>query len=171
MKLRLDANGSMGFSDIIKFVTKVNTSSIEYFEDPLSDIENMIKLSEELNIPIALDESITADNIEKLLEISTITHYVIKPIKLGFDRTKKIVEIAQQKGKSIMISSVFESAVGRSGLVYLASLTQGNHAHGLDTKRYLGRDIDDSVYPCNESSVKFNIVDYPPKFDLERVFL
>ena len=166
-RVRLDANGSLSFDEAEEFLSFLNPFMIEYIEDPVNDIDNLIALQEKSAVRIALDEPVTSKNMDDLLDIPSIKYYVIKPVKIGFYRTIDIINAAESKNKSIVISSVFESAVGRSALLYLASLIRGAHAHGLDTGKYLVKDLEDSVYTCDKPAVEFELSNYPPVFNFE----
>lgn len=167
LKIRLDANRSLKYDEAVRVISMLNPSFVEYFEDPVMDIEELVKLSEEVEVQIAPDEFITLQNVKTLLDIHSINYFVIKPMKFGFYNTLEIIKAAESKGKSIVISSVFESAVGRSGLVYLASLIKGEQAHGLGTKMYLSKDLDDNIYPCDKPMIEFESNSYPPGFNFE----
>lgn len=167
IKIRLDANRSLKYDEAAKVISMLNPSFVEYFEDPVSDIEDLLKLSEESDVKIALDEFITTENVYDLLDKPSINYFVIKPMKFGFYKTIDIIKAAESKIKSIVISSVLESAVGRSGLVYLVSLVKGSQAHGLGTKKYLSKDLAGNIYPCDKPVVEFEANSYPPVFNFE----
>jgi o-succinylbenzoate synthase len=165
LKIRLDANKSLNNDEASKLLSMLNPSFIEYIEDPVGDLNDAAGMQENTAVNIALDEFITPQNVLELLDIPSIKYYVIKPVKLGFYKTIEIIKAAESKNKSIVISSMFESAVGRSGLVYLASLIEGKQAHGLDTKKYLTSDPAGDIYPCDKPTTEFSLNDYPPVFD------
>lgn len=168
LNIRLDANMSLVYKDAVEVLSGLNPNRVEYVEDPVRDLDDVIKLQDEVEVNIALDEFITLQNAGELLDHSPIRYFIIKPMKFGFTKTLDIINHAALKNKSVIISSVFESAVGRSVLVYLASLTDGKHAHGLDTKKYLGEDLDDDLYRCDKPMIEFNRSEYPPDFNLKR---
>ena len=157
----------MKYDEALRVISMLNPAFVEYIEDPVMDIEELVKLSENVDVRIALDEFITTENVETLLDIPSINYFVIKPMKFGFYRTLEILQAAESKNKSVVISSVFESAVGRSGLVYLASLIKGSRAHGLGTKNFLMEDLDDNIYPCDKPIIEFKSNNYPPVFNIE----
>jgi o-succinylbenzoate synthase len=165
VKIRLDANKSLDSSEALKLLSKLNPAFIEYVEDPVGDLDEAIRLQENTPVNIALDEFISPQNVMELLEIPSIKNYVIKPVRFGFNKTIEIIRKAELNNKSVIISSMFESAVGRSALVYLASLIKGNQAHGLDTSKYLAADVGKNIYPCDKPTTEFSINDYPPEFD------
>lgn len=171
VKIRLDANRSLKYDEALKVLSMLNPAFVEYFEDPVMDIDELVKLSEKVEVQIAPDESITPQNVEILLDTPSINYFVIKPMKFGFYKTMEIIKAAELKNKSVVISSVFESAVGRSGLVYLSSLIKGSQAHGLGTKRFLSDDLNREVYPCDKPVVIFDSDNYPPDFNFEGMFV
>ncbi len=170
VKFRIDANGSLNYNEASEVLSRLNPDSTEYIEDPLTDVDNLIRLQEKSAVRIALDEPLTPQSIHDMLEIPEIKYYVIKPVKFGFFKTMEIIKSGGLKNKIIVVSSMFESAVGRSALVYLASLIGGVHAHGLDTGKFLAEDLAGGIYPCDKPMVEFFQDKYPPVFNLQDMF-
>jgi hypothetical protein len=46
----------------------------------------------------------------------------------------------------------------------LASLINGNYAHGLNTASYLEDDLDNDIYSVNNGKINFKPNNYPPEF-------
>jgi O-succinylbenzoate synthase len=167
VKVRLDANKSLSYDNALSLLSNLDPTFVEYIEDPVENIDEMIELQEKGGINIAPDELATNRNINFLLNIPSIKYFIVKPVKFGFNTTKELIKAAELKNKLIVISSLFESAVGRAGLVYLASLIKGSQDHGLDTQKYLAYDISENIYPVCYSEIKFDINNYPPNFVLK----
>mgnify|MGYP000898931841 CR=1 FL=1 len=70
-----------------------------------------------------------------------------------------------KQDKKIIISSAFESVVGRSAVALLASLVKGEHAHGLSTASFIETDLANDIYTVNNGGLYFNHQTYPPSFD------
>ena len=91
-------------------------------------------------LPVALDET--------LLEISDpgtfppAVAWVLKPTLLGAERTLQLVRNAQQARTPVIVSSCFESAVGRRALASAAAHWAPNEAHGLGTASWFRADFD-----------------------------
>ena len=75
---------------------------------------------------------------------------------MGIYDTIKIVELASENSINVIITSAYETVIGKAMLLYLASLTNHNYAHGLNTET-LGVDIFDS-------STNYNL----PKINLDQ---
>ncbi len=167
IKIRLDANQKWSSDEAIEYLSVLKKFNIEYIEEPCSSICSNLKTSESTNAQIALDESLTDFEIANDLIInSSINYFVIKPTLLGFENTLKLIEVAESKNKFIIISSSFESVIGKSGLVFLAAQTKHNFVHGLDTSEYFMKDVLEDFYKPHGSLIDFDIDFYPPKFTL-----
>ena len=68
--------------------------------------------------------------------------YVLKPTLLGSRRTLELVELAQTNEVSVVISSAFESAVGRADLVRFAARVAPEAVHGLGTGPAFAEDFE-----------------------------
>ena len=166
IKIRIDVNGNWNYQQTEIAVNNLDKTKIDFIEQPVGDINEIVMLSDFSPIPIAVDEAIKncndAKNIIKKSNISTI---VLKPSILGgIIETIGLIKSAEKFNKRIIISSAFESAVGRSALVLLASLVNGNYAHGLGTASLLKSDLATDEYPIASGNILFNHKTYPPSF-------
>ncbi|MDA1027516.1 MAG: hypothetical protein O3B41_00465 [Bacteroidetes bacterium] len=137
-KLRLDANGvwskseAMEFADTLLRASSSALTQIEFIEEPWRGCFDGSH-PETYPIPIGIDESFDR-NSESWLQADVV---LIKPALFGaileFLEVKKEVEIA---GKRLVMASAFETHLGMSALVALASSFEGG-AEGLGTYRYL----------------------------------
>lgn len=164
LKIRLDVNGKWTMEEAEKNLNELIKFNIEYVEQPVINRGDLIELSEKSSIPIAADESIRSVNDAKfLMENSPIKYFVLKPSLMGsFSEMIELINIIEKAGRNVIISSVFESVIGKSGLVYLASLTRKGSTHGLDTTSYLSQNISLDPYPVENGKIHFD--KYPPKF-------
>jgi len=64
-----------------------------------------------------------------------------------------------------IISSAFESVVGRSALALITSFVRGNYAHGLNTAKYFAEDLATDDYLISKGEMLFIPNEYPPKFN------
>ena len=165
--IRLDANGKWDINSAVDNLTKLSEFDIEYIEEPCKNLSCLMKLAEHSKIPIAVDESLkTHENVEEVLKTTAIKFLVVKPTILGgiIDAAQMIKE-AEASGKKIIISSAFETPIGKSALVFLASLASHNHAHGLDTAdMFVNLPITDP-YPVRSSHIVFDPENFPPRFE------
>jgi len=116
-------------------------------------------------VPIAVDESIkTIADAEQIINNSSINYLVIKPMVLGaFFGTLDLISLARNKDKNIIISSAFETPIGKSLLVLLAAAAGSNLAHGLDTVDFFENLHFEDSYPVENGSIHFIPQNYPPK--------
>lgn len=166
IKIRLDVNGNWNYEQAEVAVNSLNKDKIELIEQPVSDINELIMLSDFSPIHIAVDEIIkNSADAKSIIELSNITTIVLKPSLLGgIIETIGLIKSAEKFNKKVIISSAFESVVGRSALFLLASLVEGNHAHGLNTATFLEADLANDEYKIESGKVFFNHTNYPPKF-------
>ena len=61
--------------------------------------------------------------------------------------------------------TLFESSIGKSALVFLASLVNSSSAHGLAPGTYLNNDIVNDPFPIMKGKINFIPQMYPPKFN------
>lgn len=168
IKLRLDANQKWSSDEAIEYLERFKDYIVEFVEEPCEFTCSTFKTVEESHIPIALDESIKSQKEAELyIKDCKAEFLVIKPmIADGIFSSLKIIEAAQRVNKKIIVSSAFESVVGKSVLVMLASLTNHNFAHGLDTSAFFEGDLCVDTYGINQAKFSFNPSNYPPKFNL-----
>ncbi len=117
--IRLDANQSMSLEDAIEFGKRVASVGISYFEEPLKDPSLIPAFADATGIAVALDESLS-QNIEIPHGVTTLA---LKPFMMP--NLKAIfywIDLANDRGLDLVVSSCFESALGISWLVMLAGI-------------------------------------------------
>ncbi len=116
--------------------------NIAYIEEPLAEPDReTISALLPFGIPLAFDESVrTPNDIRALESHAAIKHVVIKPMLFG---SFPELESAIRSKMTVVISSTFETAVGRRLLAHLASVCniKRDTAHGLDTGSLLKEDF------------------------------
>ncbi|MCR9245114.1 MAG: hypothetical protein NXI31_08775 [bacterium] len=125
LRLRLDGNRSLAL-DVARRLADAAADALEFFEEPVapSDLELAMRC-----LPIALDETLGEPG-----EVpSGAAAFVLKPTVLGLRRTLELVEVAQRTAIPIVVSSAYESAVGRAALIRFAAAVAPDVAHGLGT--------------------------------------
>ncbi|MEW6652145.1 MAG: o-succinylbenzoate synthase [Bacteroidota bacterium] len=168
IKLRLDVNQKWTSDEAIEYLNRFKDFEIEYVEEPCEFACSTFRTGEETQIPIALDESLKSSfDVINLITDSNTEYFVVKPMTVGgISAVKRIIDLAEQNQRKIIISSAFESAIGRRALVMLASLTNHSLAHGLDISEYFVKDICADVYSVNKGSIEFFASAIPHKIDL-----
>jgi len=140
--LRLDGNQAWELDDAIIFFKEVGMDVVEYIEEPLAKIDDIPAFYNEALIPVAVDESLRDNELEKFRELDGIDIVVVKPMICGgIERSWRLIQEARERGMQVVVSSAFESGVGVSCLVHLAACTNHHVAAGLDTFRWFAQDI------------------------------
>jgi o-succinylbenzoate synthase len=148
-KLRLDANG--GFDEItarhwLEWCDR-NRQRIEYIEQPLppSEFGSLMRLCDRYQTPIALDESVaTLEQLKNYYYQGWYGIFVIKAATIGSPHRLK--QFCQNHPIDLVISSVFETSIGRQAVIDLAVeleaiLPNAHHrALGLGIQQWLPDD-------------------------------
>ncbi len=155
VKLRIDANGKWKTIEAIENLKALDIFNIEYVEQPVKNLIGFLKVSKKSPIPLAADESIRSFNDAKnFIQSRTIKALVLKPMLLGgIIPTLKIIQIAEKENLKVIISSSFESSLGRSWAIFAASTVKEDIAHGLDTARFLKNDLYPNPYPIRNGRI------------------
>lgn len=168
INLRLDANGAWDIDTAYDHLQQLSPYNIQFIEDPCDHADCMTKLSKVSPIPVALDFPVTSmDDLEMYIDNRTFNYIVIKPMIFGsVFKLIEMIKLAEAKKNNLIISSAFETAVGRSMLVFIASLTKHNYAHGLATSEYLLDETVNDPFPISNGEINFDNKLFPPKFEI-----
>lgn len=131
LKLRLDANQKFRLSDFDILLEGLDLDRIEYVEEPVAKISELIHFTKQTKLSIAIDESI---HLMKDIVLDKVSTVIIKPTLLGdYHNLKKIINMYAKRGISTVFSSCFESQLGIYQLAQLAYVFNPTESHGLDT--------------------------------------
>ncbi len=149
MTLRLDANKSWEPAAAIENLKKLEEFEFEYCEEPLQDAtpQSLRKLRDEIDIPLALDESLlTISDLEAAA--ASVSAFVIKPMVFGgLPKIFATKRLADSHDIKMIFTSSLESGIGRHLTAYLAAGLGSGTAHGLATGRFLKIDVwDEGTY-------------------------
>ncbi|HEX9879363.1 MAG TPA: o-succinylbenzoate synthase [Candidatus Binatia bacterium] len=140
--LRLDANRAWNLDQALEFARGVNGSAVEYIEEPLAKVSDLIKYTDACHLPVALDETLLEFPPEHWEGFPAVKAIVLKPTLLGgLHRTLALARRARRLGILPVVSSTFESGIGILGLARLAALACAGTPAGLDTYRWLASDV------------------------------
>ncbi|MBE9047335.1 o-succinylbenzoate synthase [Pleurocapsales cyanobacterium LEGE 10410] len=121
-KLRLDANGGLNLQQAKELLSVTDRlTAVEFVEQPLSpkNFTEILQLSREHTTPLALDESVASfKQLQLAYERGWRGIFVIKAAIMGFPR--KIKQFCQANSLDVVLSSVFETKVGRNAVLNLA---------------------------------------------------
>ena len=156
IKLRIDSNGKWSVDEAETKLNRLMEFSLEYAEQPVNSIDEFKVLKEKTSIPVAADESIrNIETAESFLESKAINFIILKPMMLGgLIPTLEIIELAEKNSVIPVVTSSFESAVGRANAVIAASTVKSDIAHGLSVSRYFENDIAEDKYPVANGNIK-----------------
>lgn len=137
--VRVDANRSLTMSQAEWIFDELD---IEYAEEPLiqdsaplKHIENLEELSMRCGVWYALDETLEHILPEQMPKLDGLKALVIKPQRLGL-KALTWIEWATRSNKQIVLSSLYDTAVGLHHLAMIAKKVMNhspaNSIHGLD---------------------------------------
>ncbi|KUG26567.1 o-succinylbenzoate synthase [hydrocarbon metagenome] len=168
LKFRIDPNGSWNMKNTLLRSKKLEYFPVEYIEQPVKDINDLIKLSYESPIPLATDESLrTLTDAEHLIADSNIKFFVIKPMLFGgVKNIFKLIDLADGKNVSIITSSSLESNIGKRHLVLSSSLVNNNLAQGLGTSEMFSNQPAGDAFPVYNGMIDYSLNNYLSPFKL-----
>ncbi|MBN2570964.1 MAG: hypothetical protein JXA68_02440 [Ignavibacteriales bacterium] len=166
IKLRIDINGKWNLLDSKKYLDKLEKFDLQFAEQPTENLKDLIQLSEQSPIPIALDMAFSDFNFfKKLFNTTSINFFVIKPVFFGnVFKIYNLICLGKHIREKVIISSSIESSVARSMLVFLSAAVDNNFSHGLSTKEYIQKELYKDPYNIKNGVIDFDINNYPPKF-------
>ncbi len=164
IKIRLDANAKWNLFEAERIIKEFEQFDIEYIEQPVERIDEIMKLAENTSVSIAPDECIKSfDDAKIFFSNDRIRFLVLKPSLLGsIFNTLNLIKEAAGHNKIVIISSALETVVGRSAVNFIASLCQHKYPHGLATGDFFDSDLADDFYIVNNGEI--DISKYPPEF-------
>jgi len=167
IKLRLDVNGKWSYDEAMYNIKKLSPFNIEYIEQPVKEKNELITLAKEFGDIIVPDECIeTMQDAIELIDSGLLKFIVLKPsIRFGLFGTIKITEHANSMNVNVIITSAFETIIGRSTLLFLASITNHTFAHGLSPE-LLGKENINADTDYSKSVIPFDIKTFPPSINL-----
>lgn len=168
IQLRLDPNGAWDVDTAFVNLQKLSGYNIQYIEDPCTHLDCMLKLNSMSPIPIVLDLCVnTMEDLVTHISSGKFKYIVVKPMLLGsIVKLIELIKVANSMHVNLIISSAFETVIGRSMLVLLAAMTNHNYAHGLATAGYFRNEITKDQYQIKNGSINFDNNSFPPKFEI-----
>lgn len=115
---------------------------VEFLEEPFVEAEfsdrEILSMAERSKVPMALDESLHSGQLTDWVARHWPGYWVIKPSLMGHpDRWQDL--LANRAGR-VVLSSAFETGIGLSALVRLATAFPGVD-HGLGTQAFFNDDL------------------------------
>jgi len=155
VKLRIDANGKWELDEAVKYLSKLEDLNLEYVEQPVNSLDNFVKLKNNVSLPLAADESIrTKKAAEDFIKNNAADYLILKPMIIGgLLPTLEIIELAEKNIITPVITSSFESAVGKANAVVAAATVKKEIAHGLAVAEYFKNDVIPDPFPVQDGKI------------------
>jgi L-Ala-D/L-Glu epimerase len=137
LEIILDGNGGYSAQEAVRFLRKAEPWGVSYVEQPVPghDIEGMAFVRAHGGVSVMADESVyTLRDTYQLIRRGAVDLIGIKLIKTaGFHNARKIADFAYEMGVPCVVISPFDTQLGVSASVQLASTFPSSIAHGLGT--------------------------------------
>lgn len=147
-RIRLDANAAWSLEQALTSMRRLSRYGIEYVEQPCADLDDVVRLREGADVPVAVDEVVRlAANPEAIDLSGRVDYAIVKPMTLG--GAHATVRVANTIGVPVVVSGSLDTAVGLSTcLAAAAALPDLPLASGLGTGALFERDlIDPALVP------------------------
>ncbi|RPF22975.1 o-succinylbenzoate synthase [Myceligenerans xiligouense] len=151
-RIRIDANGGWSLDEALRRLPVLDraaggdgrsgsTHGLEYVEQPCASVEDLAAVRRAQHVPVAADESIRrAEDPLRVVRLEAADVVVLKVAPLGGVRA--CLDLAEQVGLPVVVSSALESSVGlAAGVALAAALPDLPHACGLATAQLLVHDV------------------------------
>jgi o-succinylbenzoate synthase len=132
-RVRIDANGGWTVDEAVRSLRELSRFDLEYVEQPCAAVEDLAAVRRRADVLVAADESIRRAEdpmLVKKLEAADIAVLKVQPI----GGVRACLEIAEQLGLPVVVSSALETSVGiAAGVALAAALPELPYACGLAT--------------------------------------
>ena len=143
--IRVDANGGWDVDEAVTAIRLLDRAAggLEYVEQPCAAVEDLAAVRRAVDVPIAADESIRrAEDPYLVRDLHAADIAVLKVQPLGGVRA--CLQIAEEIGMPVVVSSALETSVGiAAGVALAAALPELPYACGLATVQLLTDDVID----------------------------
>jgi len=155
IKLRIDSNGNWNLEEAIINLRALEQFDIEYAEQPVNNLSDYIKLKKKTNIPLAPDESIrSVKDAKEFIKSGAVSYLILKPMMIGgMLPTLEIIKQALTENIIPVITSSFESAVGKTNAVIAAATVKAIVAHGLGVADHFINTITNDPFPIKSGKI------------------
>jgi o-succinylbenzoate synthase len=140
-RIRVDVNGIWSVPEAERRIKELDRFELEYVEQPVPALDEMIELRRRVEVPLAADESIrlAADPVAAARS-GAADIIVLKVQPLG--GVARCLEIAEAAELPCVVSSALETSVGiAAGVALAAALPDLPYACGLGTVTLLEHDV------------------------------
>ncbi|NEA36309.1 o-succinylbenzoate synthase [Streptomyces sp. SID13031] len=149
-QVRIDANGAWSVDEALHALKELKRFDLEYVEQPCAAVEDLAAVRRRTDVLVAADESIrrAADPmLVKKLEAADIAVLKVQPI----GGVRACLDIAEQIGLPVVVSSALETSIGiAAGVALAAALPELPYACGLATvSMFTAEVVEDPLLPVN----------------------
>jgi O-succinylbenzoate synthase len=141
--IRIDANGGWDVDTAIDRLRLLDRAAggLEYVEQPVATVPDLARVRRATHVPVAADESIRrAEDPFAVVRAEAADVVVLKVQPLGGVRA--CLDLAEQIGLPVVVSSALESSIGlAAGVALAAALPELPYACGLATAQLLTDDV------------------------------
>jgi o-succinylbenzoate synthase len=132
-RVRIDANGGWSVDEAVRNLKELARFDLEYVEQPCASVYDLAAVRRRTEVLVAADESIRRAEDPLLvrdLEAADIAVLKVQPI----GGVRACLEIAEQIGLPVVVSSALETSIGiAAGVALAAALPELPYACGLAT--------------------------------------
>ncbi|HVR34113.1 MAG TPA: o-succinylbenzoate synthase [Acidimicrobiia bacterium] len=149
-KLRIDVNAQWSVNEATERIESLSVFDLEYVEQPVATVEELVELRGRVDVLIAADESVrSADDPMEVVERGGADLLILKVQPLG--GVRRTLDLAQRAGLPTVISSALETSIGlAAGLAAAGALPSLPYACGLATAALLEGDVTtDPLHPVD----------------------
>lgn len=138
--IRLDANAGWSLDEAVRTLTRLVAYGLDYVEQPCADVEDLKRLREQVDVRVAVDESVRIDGIS-MADLAGIADVVI--VKVGpIGGVHAGLRLVDSWPGDVVVSGALDSAVGlAAGVALAAALPREPDACGLGTGALLAEDV------------------------------
>jgi len=151
-RVRVDANGGWSVPVAVTALRELAMFDLEYAEQPVTSVEDLVEVRRRVDVPIAADESIRrAEDPLRVKRLAAADIAVLKVQPLG--GVRQCLLLAERLQLPVVVSSAVETSVGvAAGLALAAALPELPYACGLATTSMLTADVvADALVPVDGS--------------------
>ncbi len=140
-RLRIDVNAAWTVEEAVGHIERLSAYRLEYVEQPVRTVDEMVELKKRVDVPIAADEAVRlADDPMEVVDRGGADLLVLKVQPMG--GVRRTLDLAHRSGLPVVISSALETSVGlAAGLAAAAALPELPFACGLATGGLLEGDV------------------------------
>ncbi len=157
MQLYADANECFVIENAATRLDQLREMGILYCEEPLpvEQIQARSRLQSGQHLPIIADDStFTERDLRRELALDTFDILNIKTARTGYTASKKMLALAQQASKGVMVGSQASSALGTARAGLFAALPGINHPSELSFFLKLKEEIIVNPPPIHEGVIQ-----------------